>query len=64
MALRNRSLFLVLPGFLWLGLPGVALTASLSAIIWWRVVAPVLRRKHSDELADLPSWGLKAERDG
>ncbi|HSE82055.1 MAG TPA: hypothetical protein VLA87_10290 [Gaiellaceae bacterium] len=51
-------------GFLWLGLPGVALTASLSAIIWWRVVAPVLRRKHSDELADLPSWGLKAERDG
>ena len=50
-------------GFFWLGLPGVALTASLSAIIWWRVVAPVLRRKHSDELADLPTWELKAERD-
>ena len=50
-------------GWFWLGLPGVALTASLSAIIWWRIVAPVLRRKHSDELADLPSWELKAERD-
>jgi hypothetical protein len=51
-------------GFLTLGLPGVALAASLSALIWWKVVAPQLRRRHSDELADLPSWNLKAEKDG
>jgi hypothetical protein len=51
-------------GYLALGLPGVALTASLSAIIWWRVVAPVLRRHHVDDLTDLPSWELKADRDG
>jgi fatty acid desaturase len=51
-------------GFLALGWPGVALMASLSAIIWWRIVAPVLRRHHADDLTDLPSWELEADRDG
>jgi hypothetical protein len=50
-------------GFLWLGLPGVAGAASLSALIWWKVVAPQLRRRHSEELADLPSWSLESEKD-
>jgi hypothetical protein len=50
-------------GFLWLGLPGVALAASLSALVWWKVVAPQLRRRHAEELADLPSWSLEAEKD-
>jgi hypothetical protein len=50
-------------GFLWLGLPGVALAASLSALVWWKIVAPQLRRRHADELADLPSWSLEADRD-
>lgn len=51
-------------GFLVAGLPGVAFAASLSALVWWRVVAPWLRRRHSDELADLPSWSLEADRNG
>jgi hypothetical protein len=50
-------------GFFAAGLPGVALAASLSALVWWKGIAPWLRRKHSHELADLPSWKLKAERD-
>jgi hypothetical protein len=50
-------------GFYVGGLPGVAFAAALSALVWWRVVAPWLRRRHSDELADLPSWTIEAERD-
>jgi hypothetical protein len=51
-------------GFLWLGLPGVALAASVAALIWWKIVAPQLRRRHAEEIADLPAWQLKAEKDG
>jgi hypothetical protein len=50
-------------GFFAAGLPGVAGAAGLSAIIWWRIVAPLLRRRHAAELSDLPSWELEAERD-
>jgi hypothetical protein len=50
-------------GFFVAGLPGVAFAASLSALVWWKVVAPWLRRRHSQDLADLPSWNLEADRD-
>lgn len=50
-------------GYFAAGLPGVALAASLSALIWWKGVAPWLRRRHAEELSDLPSWQLKADRD-
>ena len=50
-------------GFLAAGLPGVAGAAGLSAIIWWRIVAPLLRRRHAAELSHLPSWQLEADRD-
>lgn len=55
--------FLGLLGFFVAGLPGVAGAASISAIIWWRVVAPSLRRKHMDDVTDLPTWNVEAERD-
>lgn len=50
-------------GFFAAGLPGVALAASLSALVWWKGVAPWLRRKHAEDFTDLPSWQLEAERD-
>jgi hypothetical protein len=56
-------IFFGLLGFFLAGLPGVAAAASLSAIIWWRVVAPALRRKHMSDVTDLPTWNLESERD-
>jgi hypothetical protein len=50
-------------GFYFAGLPGVAGAASISAIVWWRVVAPALRRKHMDDVTDLPTWNVEADRD-
>jgi hypothetical protein len=50
-------------GFYFARLPGVAGAASISAILWWKVVAPALRRKHMDDVTDLPTWNVEAERD-
>ena len=50
-------------GFYFAGLPGIAGAASISAIVWWKVVAPALRRKHMDDVTDLPTWELEADRD-
>jgi hypothetical protein len=50
-------------GFLVGGLPGVAFAAALFALIWWKVIAPWLRRRHSEDLSELPSWNLEADRD-
>ena len=50
-------------GFYFAGLPGIAGAASISAIIWWKVVAPALRRKHMDDVTDLPTWSIEADRD-
>jgi hypothetical protein len=55
--------FFGLIGFYFAGLPGIAGAAAISAIIWWRVVAPALRRKHMDDVTDLPTWDLEADRD-
>lgn len=55
--------FFGLLGFFLAGLPGVAGAASISAILWWRVVAPALRRKHMDDVNDLPTWTVEADRD-
>lgn len=55
--------FMGLLGFFVAGLPGVAGAASISAILWWRVVAPALRRRHMDDVTDLPTWNLEADRD-
>jgi hypothetical protein len=56
-------IFFGLLGFFLAGLPGVAAAASLSAIIWWRVVAPALRKKHMDDVTNLPTWDVEADRD-
>jgi len=50
-------------GFLVAGLPGVAFAAALFALVWWRVIAPWLRRRHAEDLGDLPSWNLEADSD-
>lgn len=50
-------------GFFLAGLPGVAGAASVSALLWWKVVAPALRRRHMDDVTDLPTWSLEADRD-
>jgi hypothetical protein len=55
--------FFGLLGFFLAGLPGVAAAASVSAILWWKVVAPALRRKHMGDVTDLPTWDLEADRD-
>lgn len=50
-------------GFFVAGLPGVAFAAALFALVWWRVIAPWLRRRHSEDLDNLPTWDLEADRD-